>query len=136
MTLAAVVFWVCAGALAYVYAGYPLLVRLLAAVLRRRPAAPPAGFEPPSVTVLTAAHNEAAPIAATVRNKLAQAYPAGKLEVIVISDGSTDGTDERVREIDDPRVRLLRQEPRAGKTAALNLAVPQARGEVDRKSVV
>lgn len=130
MTLAAVVFWVCAGALAYVYAGYPLLVRLLAAVLRRRPASPPAGFEPPSVTVLTAARNEAAHIAETVRNKLAQRYPPEKLEVIVISDGSTDGTDERVRAIGDPRVRLLRQEPRAGKTAALNLAVPQARGEV------
>ena len=50
-------------------------------------------------------------IVATVRNKLEQRYPSERLEVIVISDASSDGTDELVAGIDDPRVRLLRQQP-------------------------
>lgn len=122
-----IVFWICLGLLAYVYVGYPLICRVLAGVLRRRPAVAPVT---PAVTVLTAARNEARHIEQTIRNKLALDYPADRLELIVISDASTDGTDELVRGIGDPRVRLLRQEPRAGKTAALNLAVPLARGEV------
>ena len=58
---------VCLGLLAYVYAGYPVLVRLLAGGLRRRVAAAP---HTPSVTVLIAAYNEARHIVGTVRNKL------------------------------------------------------------------
>ena len=122
-----VVFALCAALLAYVYAGYPLLARALAGARRRRVAAAPIT---PAVTVLIAAYNEAGHIVETVRNKLAQAYPADRLEVIVVSDGSDDGTDELVRGLGDPRVRLLRQAPRAGKTSGLNLAVPHARGEV------
>lgn len=127
MVFASVIFWLSLALLAYVYLGYPLLARLLAARREGRPAAAP--ITPP-VTVLIAAHNEARHIEATVRNKLAQDYPPERLEVVVVSDGSTDGTDDLVRGIADPRVRLLRQEPRAGKTAALNLAMPHARGEV------
>src|SRR5688572_7812644 len=86
----------------------------------------------PRVTVLTAAYNEARHIAATVRNKLEQDYPAHLLDVIVVSDESTDGTDEIVTRIaeTDGRVRLLRQVPRQGKTAALNLAMSEVRGEI------
>ncbi len=112
-----IVFWTCLGMLFYVYAGYPLLAWLLGKVVRRRLAAP-AGDHLPTVTVLIAAHNEVREIVATVRNKLDQEYPAPKLDVIVVSDGSTDGTDEAVLAIGDPRVRLIRQEPRQGKTSA------------------
>src|SRR5690606_23976479 len=75
---------------------------------------------------------EARYIGATIRNKLAQDYPAEQLNVIVVSDDSSDGTDEIVRRIasETGRVRLLRQEPRRGKTAALNLAMEQADGEI------
>ena len=75
---------------------------------------------------MIAAYNEERDIETTVRNKLEQDYPTDLLEVIVISDGSTDKTDEIVNSIEDPRVRLLRQEPRAGKTSALNMAVRHA----------
>jgi len=124
------IFYFCVLMLVYVYAGYPLLARLLGGVVHRRVWAAVPGEHVPSVTVLIAAYNEAAAIEATVRNKLEQDYPAGKLDVIVISDESDDGTDDIVTAIGDPRVRLIRQAPRAGKTSALNLAMPGAEGEI------
>jgi cellulose synthase/poly-beta-1,6-N-acetylglucosamine synthase-like glycosyltransferase len=130
LTLLIVIFALCLLGLFYVYAGYPVLARLLG---RGAPkvvkAAAPGGYQP-TVTVLIAAFNEATSIEATVRNKLGQDYPPNKLDVIVISDESDDGTDAIVRGIGDARVRLIRQEPRAGKTAALNLAMPEATGEI------
>lgn len=119
-------FWISAVLVVYVYVGYPALAWLLARIIGRTVRKAPIQ---PRVTVLTAAFNEAAHIEATVRNKLEQDYPADLLDVIVISDESTDGTDEIVRGL-GPRVRLIRQSPRAGKTAALDLAVDQAEGEV------
>ncbi len=130
MTFWTALFWLCLAGLVYVYAGYPLLAWLLGRVLDRRLVAGPQGAARPRVTVLIAAYNEARHITATVRNKLAQDYPAELLDVIVVSDASDDGTDDLVRAIGDPRVRVLRQEPRAGKTSALNLALPQATGEI------
>lgn len=123
------VFWLFILLLAYVYVGYPICVWLLAAV-RPRPIRPPEGEYEPTVTVLIAAYNEAQHIERTVRNKLEQDYPAEKLDVIVVSDESEDGTDAIVAGIGDPRVRLVRQVPRAGKTSGLNLIAPLASGEV------
>jgi len=130
VALVVLIFVLCLAVLAYVYAGYPLLALLLGRAAPRRVEAAAPGEYRPSVTVLIAAFDEAASIEATVRNKLAQDYPADLLDVIVVSDASGDGTDDLVRGIGDPRVRLIRQEPRAGKTAALNLALPEAAGEV------
>ncbi len=84
----------------------------------------------PSVTILIAAYNEERWIDETIRNKLALEYPLVKLEIIVISDGSTDGTDMIAQRYLNQGVRLKRQEPRAGKTAALNSAVKEAKGEI------
>jgi cellulose synthase/poly-beta-1,6-N-acetylglucosamine synthase-like glycosyltransferase len=124
--MTALVFWAALGLLAYTYAGYPLLVRLLA----RRRDLRPAGVATPSVSVVIAAFNEAPWIAAKLRSTFEPAYPAERLEVIVVSDGSTDATDTIVARWPDARVRLIRQEPNAGKVAALNRGVAAARGEV------
>jgi|HigsolmetaAR204D_1030405.scaffolds.fasta_scaffold00570_18 cellulose synthase/poly-beta-1,6-N-acetylglucosamine synthase-like glycosyltransferase len=115
---------------AYPYVVYPLVVRL-AGSLCARPVRHDENFVP-KVTIITAAYNEAAHIEASVLNKLAQDYPSDQLEMIVVSDESSDGTDEIVERIarSDPRVRLLRQVPRQGKTSALNLAVPLASGDI------
>jgi len=123
-------FWIALLLGVYPYLIYPLAVRVLAVLVRRPVRADDAYL--PSVTVVTAAFNEAHHIEATVRNKLAQDYPGDRLEVLVVSDGSDDGTDELVTRIatEDARVRLIRQVPRQGKTSGLNLAVPQARGEI------
>jgi cellulose synthase/poly-beta-1,6-N-acetylglucosamine synthase-like glycosyltransferase len=117
--VAVVVLWVSLGLILYGYLGYPLTL----AALPARPSGGRRHESPPGIAIVIAAFNEAHHIVATVRNKLAQAYPPELLDVIVVSDGSVDGTDDVVRAIGDPRVQLLRQEPRQGKTLALNLAV-------------
>ena len=121
------VFFVSLIGLVYIYIGYPFLIFILGKIFSK-PVFKDEIHVP--VTILIAAYNEERDIEATVRNKLEQDYPSDLLEVIVISDGSTDKTDEIVNSIEDPRVRLLRQEPRAGKTSALNMAVPHAKGEI------
>lgn len=123
-------FWIVLFAGIYPYAVYPALVVLLGVFMRRRVAA--AEEQLPSVTVLTAAYNEAACIEATVRNKLELDYPAALLDIVVVSDGSDDGTDRIVSSIAErePRVRLIRQSPRQGKTAALNLAMTSIASDI------
>ncbi|MDH3628278.1 MAG: glycosyltransferase family 2 protein [Acidobacteriota bacterium] len=113
--------------LVYIYAGYPLLVALIA---RCRPRPVRKGDRLPDVTILIAAHNEAESIEATIRNKLELDYPPEKLQVRVISDGSTDGTDEIVRGLSSSRVRLIRQESRGGKTLALNRGIVETDSEI------
>ncbi len=128
----AVIFYISVFMLFYVYALYPLCAKVLGAIRAKNatPGATSVSPYEPTVTVLIAAYNEAAHIAETVRNKLDQDYPAEKLNVIVISDESEDGTDQIVTDLNDARVTLIRQVPRAGKTSALNLAMPTATGEV------
>lgn len=121
-----ILFWISAVWITYVYIGYPLLAWLLSVLVGRQVNK---SDITPRVTVLTAAYNEADCIGRTVQNKLDQEYPADLLDVIVISDESSDGTDDIVRSL-GPRVQLIRQTPRAGKTAALNLAVARAAGEI------
>jgi cellulose synthase/poly-beta-1,6-N-acetylglucosamine synthase-like glycosyltransferase len=126
-TIAEFAFWVSMFFVFYVYAGYPLMAAGLAGILRRRVHKRP--FEP-RVTILISAFNEEKVIGATIENKLNLDYPREKLEILVISDGSTDRTEAVVSGFADRDVRLLRQEPRAGKTSALNKAVPMAQGEI------
>jgi cellulose synthase/poly-beta-1,6-N-acetylglucosamine synthase-like glycosyltransferase len=122
-------FWICLFLGLYPFAGYPLCVALLKA-LRPRPLR--GGPFTPTVTVVISAHNEMPNIAATVRNKLSQDYPAALLDVMGVSDASSDGTDEVMQHLaaQEPRVSFLRQEPRSGKTAALNGLLERARGEI------
>ena len=119
-------FWSAAGLLAYTYLFFPLLV-LLRAALRSRPHE--SGEITPSVTLVISAHNEAASIGAKLENLLSLDYPDGRLEVVIASDGSVDGTDELVRGYAERGVRLISL-PRVGKAAALNAAVAEARGEI------
>jgi cellulose synthase/poly-beta-1,6-N-acetylglucosamine synthase-like glycosyltransferase len=119
-------FWSAAGLLAYTYLLFPLLV-LLRAALRPRPH--DSGEITPTVTLVISAHNEAASIGAKLENLLSLDYPEDRLEVVIASDGSDDGTDELVRGYAERGVRLVSL-PRVGKAAALNAAVAEAGGEV------
>jgi cellulose synthase/poly-beta-1,6-N-acetylglucosamine synthase-like glycosyltransferase len=114
------------GVIVWVYVGYPAVLGIVA-WLRRRPVAR-AAVTPP-VTIVICAYNEERDIRRKLEECLAADYPAEQLEVLVASDGSTDHTDDIVREF-APRVRLLRVEGRGGKTIAQNAAVLEARGEI------
>jgi cellulose synthase/poly-beta-1,6-N-acetylglucosamine synthase-like glycosyltransferase len=127
VTICKVLFWVCAGALAYVYIGYPIVVRCLARLSGTGVAR--AAIQPP-VTVVIAAYNEARGIRGKLDNVTSLLYPPGLLDVIVASDASSDETDEIVRAYDPSRVRLVRVEGRKGKTACQNMALQSATGEI------
>jgi cellulose synthase/poly-beta-1,6-N-acetylglucosamine synthase-like glycosyltransferase len=127
--LAEVLFWVCVGAIGFTYAGYPLLLGVMAMV-RRRPQPPPDVTEWPMLSVLVVARNEEHQIAAKIRNILENGYPPDRIEVIVCSDGSTDGTNDRVREFGDPRVRLAASPANVGVNDAFALGEAQAAGTV------
>jgi cellulose synthase/poly-beta-1,6-N-acetylglucosamine synthase-like glycosyltransferase len=127
MMLLHFLFWFCAVWLGWVFFGYPLAMALLSRLRGRAVKSSP---QTPFISILVAAHNEVEHIADTLRNKLAQDYPEDKLEIIVVSDGSDDGTDAAVERLTDPRIRLMRQQPRQGKTAALNMAAATATGEL------
>lgn len=120
-------FVLCFILVIYIYAGYPACA---AALARLMPKPARTADTEPEVTVLISAFNEAEHIADTIENKLRQEYPEDKLKIIVISDGSTDGTDEIVQGYAGNRVKLIRQHPRQGKSAALNMAMDHARGEI------
>ena len=79
----------------------------------------------PQVTVLIAAYNEAEWIETKLRNTLELEYPEGKMEVVVVTDGSTDGTDKRARSFKG--VRVFHQDERKGKLAAVNRVMPLVR---------
>jgi cellulose synthase/poly-beta-1,6-N-acetylglucosamine synthase-like glycosyltransferase len=113
---AAIVFWVSAAALGYIYAGYPAI---LAAMQRLRARRNAIGWIEPKVCLFIAANDEAPVIEAKLQNALALDYPAGRLDIVVASDGSVDGTNAIVRRF-APRVRLLEFTPRRGKVAVIN----------------
>jgi len=125
------IFWLSLALLVYIYLGYPLTAKWVAASKKNFVHK---DFEyQPRVSILIAAYNEAKDIEATLRNKLALGYPSDKLEVLVISDESDDGTDEIVERVASSSrfpIRLFRQVPRQGKTAGLNTLVPEASGEI------
>lgn len=126
-TAAAIVFWLSIGVLAYVYVGYPLVVYFAGLILARPVRR---GEIEPTVTILITAFNEESAIAEKLANTLAIEYPKDKLEILVASDGSTDRTDEIVKEHAHLGVKLYRQEGRLGKTVTQNNAVATATGEI------
>jgi cellulose synthase/poly-beta-1,6-N-acetylglucosamine synthase-like glycosyltransferase len=84
----------------------------------------------PSVSLVIAAYNEEKSLAGKLENSLAIDYAKDKLEIIVASDASTDGTDDIVQRFADRGVRLVRCEANKGKSATLNEAVQHAHGEI------
>src|SRR5689334_2765066 len=105
------------------YLGYPTLLALVRG--RRAPHFPPGPL--PRVSVLIAARDEARVLPAKLRSLLAQDYPGDKPEILVVSDGSRDGTARLAREV-DPSIKVIELGQPAGKPSALNLAVARATG--------
>jgi cellulose synthase/poly-beta-1,6-N-acetylglucosamine synthase-like glycosyltransferase len=113
----------------WAYFGYPLALRFLA---RFRPAitAWPDPPEWPMISIVVPAYNEERTIARTIDTLLAIDYPAGRRQIIVVSDASTDRTDDVVGSYADRGVELIRMPTRGGKTAAENAVLPRLKGEI------
>ena len=124
-----VLYGVSALALAYVYAGYPTLLALAVRLVGPREVRRDEQIRP-GVTLIISAFNEEAIIDGKLRNSLELHYPRELLEILVVSDCSSDRTDEIVAAVSSDQVRLLRMMERGGKTAGLNEAVRHARGEI------
>lgn len=122
-------FWLSIAAIVYTYAGYPALLGLLARLRpKQRPAAGSATL--PSLTLIITAYNEEAVIVRKLENSLSLDYPGQKLQIIVAADGSEDRTADIVRKYAGRDVELSYSPPRRGKMAAINRAMPLARGEI------
>ena len=122
-----IAFWIAAGWLFYVYAGYPFVLWLLKWFRGIHPAT---SDELPTVAVLISARNEEKDIEWKVRQTLQWNYPAERLQVLVASDASEDRTDELLQSIHDPRFQFVRMPERVGKNAALNRLARMASGEL------
>jgi cellulose synthase/poly-beta-1,6-N-acetylglucosamine synthase-like glycosyltransferase len=128
MSVAAVIFWAALVAMGYVFVGYPLLLLIIGSVVRRRPV-PPATTVP-TVSLIVSAYNEEKIIGEKLENCLSLDYPPEKLEILVVSDASTDSTDVIVARYAYEGIKLRRMPTRGGKTAGLNAVVPLAQGDI------
>ncbi|MBW2734253.1 MAG: glycosyltransferase family 2 protein [Deltaproteobacteria bacterium] len=113
--------------MSYTYLGYPALIYGLS---RLRPRDVKRAPIEPKVSVVLAAHNEEARMGDKLENLLALDYPADQLEVIVVSDGSSDGTENIVKSFAGRGVILERLHEPSGKAVALNRGVARANGEI------
>lgn len=135
-----IIFWTACALVLYTYAGYPLLLFLVSSavevgrswrlLLREVPTRHADAAPPPGVSILIAAHNEEAEMAGLCASVRALDYPRDRLELILVSDGSTDGTDAGFELQREPWMHLLRQPVRAGKASALNVGAACARHEI------
>ena len=88
-------------------------------------------FKLPRVSLIIPAHNEEKVIGKKIENSLSLDYPENLLSIVIVSDGSTDRTNELVNEFaSNPRIRFIQYQPRRGKAHALNLAVTNSEGEI------
>jgi len=118
---------VCVFLCVYVYVGYPVVLWGLSK-LYKNPVQ--TGDSLPTLSLIIAAYNESAVIGQKIENSLALDYPADKLEIMVVADGSSDDTAEQARYYADRGVVVLHEPERRGKSAALNRGVGLAKGEL------
>ncbi len=112
----------------YVYVGYPLLLIVLDKLVKGKSLS--VSDITPTVSLIVSCYNEADVIEQKIKNSQLLDYPKEKFEIIFISDGSDDGTDELIKPYCNERIKLIRQEGRLGKTMGLNLALAEATGEI------
>ena len=125
--IAEILFWSSIALILYAYLGYPVFLKIISFFANRTVHK---GNIFPKVSFIIAAYNEQNRIKEKVENTLTQDYPMEKLEVIVVSDCSTDGTNEIVRSYESKGVLLIRAPEREGKEAAQKIAVERSSGEI------
>jgi biofilm PGA synthesis N-glycosyltransferase PgaC len=121
-------FWASFAVLAYMYAGYPVWLWLRA---RLRPWPVRRGAVEPRISIVMVVRNEETVLAGKLENLLNLQYPAEKCQIVVVSDGSADGTEAILFKYkNEPRVRAVLRKTPAGKAAGLNDALRVADGEI------
>jgi len=113
----------------YAYVAYPAILWAFAR-RRPRPNATVQGNDWPTVTITVPVYNAVSSIRTTLERLLELDYPRDRLQLLVLSDASSDGTDDVVREFAGRGIELMRAPNRRGKTAAENAAVAVARGDI------
>ncbi len=121
-----IVFWLSMAGILYTYLGYPAVIWMMAQ-LRPRPWR--AGPITPSVSVVLAVHNGAALLPRKIEHLLGLDYPGVK-EIIIVSDGSTDGTAELLAGHHHPRLTAIILEEHCGKAVAVNAGMAKATADV------
>jgi cellulose synthase/poly-beta-1,6-N-acetylglucosamine synthase-like glycosyltransferase len=131
MTVVFYLFWFSVGLVFYAWVGYPLLAFMLASIFSRKHRWPEQSVDP-FISIIIPVHNEEQKIAPKLADCLDLLYPQDRLEILVVSDGSTDRTEEIVRRfiLRDPRIRWLQSDSRVGKSGVQNLAARHARGDL------
>lgn len=127
-----IIFWISLFIIVYTYLGYGFILYLMLRIRRiifgERPQVFYDPDQVPTCTLLIAAYNEEHFITEKIKNTLALEYPDGKLEIIFITDGSTDRTPDILREY--PEIKLLHQNERKGKVAAMHRAQDYIKTEI------
>jgi biofilm PGA synthesis N-glycosyltransferase PgaC len=122
------VFWAAAGIIVYTYLGYAALLWVRS---RWRPRPVKSGPCLPSISIVLVVRNEAACIERKLKNLMELNYPPDRAEILVASDGSTDGTNHILSEFaGDSRARVILSAESRGKAAGLNDAIKAASGEI------
>lgn len=125
-----IIFWLCFFVIIYAYIGYPLLLVVLGYWRAPRTERKEGRDVEPGVSLIIPVYNEESVIDQKIRNTLELDYPEGKLEIIVVSDGSTDQTPAIVEQFAGSGVRFFELPQRTGKAAALNLGLEKANHEI------
>lgn len=114
----------------YAYLVYPLLLLAFSTLWGTRNASRKDAIEWPSLSISLPAYNEEATIRRAIEALLVADYPEDRRQIVVVSDASTDRTEQIVREYESRGVELVCLDKRGGKTAAENVAIPHLRGDV------
>jgi len=127
-----VIYWVIAVAAAFSYFLYPLILLVFSIIHCRKhtSAGPFTQDHLPKMSLIVTAYNEASRIRKKIENTLELDYPSDKLQIVVASDCSDDGTDDIVKEYLDKGVALVRAQERLGKENAQLAAIAAAEGEI------
>ncbi len=130
LAVCAAVFCVSVALVIYVYAGFPVILRMLVGGRRSQADAPGmSDDELPTVSLVVAAYNEETVIERKIRNGLEIDYPSDKLQFVYVSD-STDGTNEILRRYESGRIRVRILSERRGKVVALHEALKLCTGGI------
>jgi cellulose synthase/poly-beta-1,6-N-acetylglucosamine synthase-like glycosyltransferase len=125
------IFWLSLFIVWYTFFGYGLLLYLLVQCKKwwkRSSPVPAPGSYMPTLTVVIAAYNEADIIEQKIHNTLALEYPQDKLQLVIVTDGSSDATPDIVARY--PRIQLMHQPQRHGKIAAVHRAMAHVYSDI------